>query len=107
MYNPTDGMDTTSGLPFDPEFLIARQFPQCPVCLNMVDPTIDSKAVRLGACYFHGPCSRFAKLKDLLCDIGNIVGRPTTHYASKATQLEQQSNKLDDIFELVRKATAQ
>lgn len=33
--------------------------------------------------------------------IGKIAGRPTTHYASVETQLEQQTRKLSDIAEIV------
>src|ERR1035441_6990674 len=40
--------------------------------------------------------------REALEKIGNIVGRPTTHYASADSQLAQQAKKLDEIFHVVR-----
>ena len=44
----------------------------------------------------------YPKCIDALLKIGNIVGRPTAHYASAEFQLAEQSKKLDEIFQVVR-----
>jgi hypothetical protein len=41
--------------------------------------------------------------RDVLYQIGNIAGRPTTHYASAATQAGQMRVMLDEITALIQK----
>jgi hypothetical protein len=41
--------------------------------------------------------------RDVLFEIGNIAGRPTTHYASAATQAGQMRVMLDEITALIQK----
>jgi hypothetical protein len=40
--------------------------------------------------------------RDALCEIGNLAGRPDTHYASPSVRLTEANRKLEEIAKIVQ-----